>query len=168
MLEPLRCYGGLGADGYPMPPGTDLDFPCQCYLPHDPMCPPGIAQHIVGRDPNTWRDFVVRARLRPRSEDSTISDYQPLFSLAKRLRMQGRHLAVHADEFTYIGTIDADRSTVQLWLYAYEPAGSRGFDDLALDADGHAWVPKADRRRRSGFRWLQVDARIGLIRAGVR
>ena len=44
LLEPLQCYGGLDADGMPRPDGIDIDFFCQCYLPHDPACPPGMVQ----------------------------------------------------------------------------------------------------------------------------
>lgn len=165
LLEPLGCYGGLGADGYPMPAGTDVDFPCQCYLPHDPTCPPGLAQYIVGHDPRTQRNLVVCGHIRPRSEDATLSSFQPLFTLSKRLREKDSVVEVHPDEFSYVGVIDGERSTPQLWLYRHVAAGGRGRDDLFLDSDGNPWSPRADRRRRSGFRWVAVDDRSGVLRA---
>lgn len=136
LLEPLRCYGGLGADGHPVPKGTDVDFACQCYLPYDPTCPPGLAQHIVGCDPDTWREFVTRAHIRRRADDPPVSSYEPLVALARRLRSQDRYFTVHPDEFTYVGMIDPAASTPALWLYTYAPTRRRGFDDLAVDADG--------------------------------
>ncbi len=167
LLEPLRCYGGLGADGYPMPEGTDVDFPCQCHLPYDPTCPPGLAQHIVGRDPDTWNDFVVRGHIRPRSEDPALSAYVPLFAIARRLRETGSPIQVHADEFIYIGRIDSERATPELWLYSHAPTSRRGFDDLVVDADGQAWAPKPDGRRAAGFRWVRIDEGAAVIRCGV-
>lgn len=168
LLEPLQCYGGLGPDGYPLPEGTDVDFPCQCYVRHDPTCPPHLAQHVVGRDPATYSEFIVRAHIRVRSDDPPLSCYEPLFALARRLRATCSPWEIHADECTYIGRIDPYRGVPELWLYRYDPESRRGFDDLVLDGDGRGWVPKADRRRKAGFRWVPVDDRAAVIRVGVR
>jgi hypothetical protein len=167
LLEPLGCYGGLGADGYPMPDGTDVEFPCQCHLPYDPSCPPGLAQHIVGHDPDTWQHFVVRGHIRPRSEEPLLSSYGPLFAIARRLRAEDSPFGFHADEFIYVGRVDAERSTPELWLYLYSPTSRRGFEDLALDADGRAWQPKPDGRRRAGFRWVRISDHAAAWRCGV-
>ena len=167
LLEPLRCYGGLGEDGYPMPEGTDVDFPCQCHVPHDPSCPPGLAQHIVGHDLDSWQDFVVRAHIRPRSEDPVLSSYRPLFAIARRLREEDSPFQVHADEFIYVGRIDAERTTPELWLYSHSPTRRRGFDDLVLDGDGQAWAPKPDGRRKAGFRWVRIGDHAAMYRCGV-
>lgn len=167
LLEPLRCYGGLGEDGHPMPEGTDVDFPCQCCLPYDPSCPPGLVQHIVGRDLESWQDFVVRAHIRPRSEDPVLSSYRPLFAIARRLRETDSPFQVHADEFIYVGRIDAERSTPELWLYCYSPTRRRGFEDLVLDSDGQAWAPRADGRRVAGFRWVRIGGHAAAYRCGI-
>lgn len=168
LLEPLRCYGGLGADGYPMPEGTDVDFPCQCYIPHDPACPPHLTQHIVGRDPETFSEFIVRAHIRLRSDDPPLSYYEPLVALVRRLRARCSPFELHVDECTYVGRIDAQRGVPELWLFRYDPEARRGFDELVLDGDGRGWAPKADRRRKAGFRWVRVDDRAAVIGAGVR
>jgi hypothetical protein len=167
LLEPLRCYGGLGADGYPMPEGEDVDFPCQCYVPYDPTLPPGISLHIVGHDPNDWREFLARVHLQVRTDDPPLSSYEPLFALARRLRHRRSRFAIHPDEFTYVGSIDEHRSTPKLWLYRYDPNARRGFDQLVLDADGSPWIPKADRRRGAGYRWIRTDDRRALFRSGL-
>lgn len=167
LLEPLRCYGGLGDDGYPMPPGATVDFPCQCYVAHDPDCPPGLALHIVGRDRETGQDFVVRAHIRTPSDDIPLSCFQPLFALARYMRALDSVWQIHPDEFTYVGKIDAQRGAPELWLYRYDVAEGRGFDDLALDEDGRPWRPARDRRRRAGFRWVRASESEGVLRAGL-
>ena len=55
LLEPLQCYGGLGPDGRLRPPGVDVDFACQCYVPHDPSCPPGSRS-------TSWRTTALATR----------------------------------------------------------------------------------------------------------
>jgi hypothetical protein len=161
LLEPLRCYGGLGEDGYPMPDGVDVDFPCQCYVPYDPTLPPGMGQHIVGRDRH--REYLVRAHLRPRAEEPLLSSYRPLFALARRLHDEGRPFDLHPDDFTYLGWIDPQGDIPRLWIYAL---GGK-FNDLVLADDGTPWVPKTDGRRRAGFRWVIAGDRAAVIRAGV-
>lgn len=167
LLEPLRCAGGLDANGLPMPPGTDVDLPCQCYLPHDPSCPPGLAQHVIGHDWDTHREFVVYAHLRLRGDDPPLSTFSPLFTFARRLRREDRVFQAHADEFTYIGRIDAGRNIPELSLYQHVPTSDRGFGDLVLGADGQAWTPKPDGRRKAGFRWIPAADSAALARCGV-
>jgi hypothetical protein len=154
LLEPLGCYAGLGADGLPMVPDDDVDFPCQCQLPHDPTCPPGLAQHVLGEDPVTGEPVVVRARLRLRKEVPSIASHQPLFAFARRHRQERPHAELHVDDYTFLGTVDGSGSTPQLWLY-HRDDERRG--EIAVDADGHRWAPRPDRRRKIGFRWVQDD-----------
>ena len=42
--------------------------------------------------------------------------YQPLFTLARRLRDDDSCFQVHADEFVYVGCIDAQGAVPELWL----------------------------------------------------
>jgi len=60
LREPLRCYGGLDADGRPMAPGEDIDFACQCRVPYDATLPPGIGRHLLGFDPASEQLLYVR------------------------------------------------------------------------------------------------------------
>jgi hypothetical protein len=167
LLEPLRCAGGLDEDGRPMPPGVDIDFPCQCYVPYDPSLPTGLAHHIVGRDVDSLVDFLVAIHPQLRGSDPALSSYEPLLRLGRRLRDDDRVIDIDALEWTYVGRADASGSAPELWLYQYAPVARRGFDPLALDAGGHPWHPKPDRRRRAGFRWVAGNDVGTARRAGV-
>jgi hypothetical protein len=166
LLEPLRCYAMLGDDGLPMPDGADVDFPCQCYLPHDPDCPPGLAQVIVGDDGDTR--LIAYARLRPRSQPVEPSDHVPLLEVAATLLAKRAWLHIHRDRFTYRGRVPAGRHHPELWLYQYDPAARHGVDPLALDEHGVAYVARPDRRFKSRFRWEPARVTAALVRAGVR
>lgn len=50
----------------------------------------------------------------------------------------------------------APTATPELWLYVHGEAFRVGYEALALDETGHPWVPKADRRRKAGFRWVSA------------
>jgi hypothetical protein len=151
VLEPLMCYGGLGSDGYPRTEGVDVDFACQCFVPHDPTCPPGIGQHIVGHDESG--PLVVRARLRPRSAPVEPASLQPLRQFLRRFGpAQGGQPPL--DDFVHLGCIDAAGRAPALWLYSYRPGARRG-RELALAEDGVPWTARPDRRFRARFRWVR-------------
>ena len=162
LLEPLQCYGGLGIDGHPRPEGVDVDFFCQCYLPHDPACPPGMAQISVGHD---WSDrddrfeYVAFGRGVPRSVDVPLSAFEPLAKLARRSRAQPSMFPFFLDLFVHVGTLPAERSVPELWLYRFTGTHRKGWPPLALDEHGGAWRPVRHRGRRRGFRWKPVDDR---------
>jgi len=170
LLEPLQCYGGLDADGLPRPDGVDVDFPCQCYLPHDPTCPPGMVQISVGTD---WDDedgpfeYVVHAYGVPRSADVPMSAFEPLAKLARRSRAQPSMFPFPLDLFVHAGTVPAERSTPKLWLYRFTEGRRRGWPPLALDEHGTAWRAKRHRGRRRGFRWEEVSDRTAAHLCGV-
>lgn len=159
LLEPLQCYGGLGADGRERPDGVDVDFFCQCHHPHDPTCPPGMVQVSLGRDWDDHFEYVGYAHGIPRSVDIPMSAYEPLAKLARRHRAQPAMFNVALDQFDHLGTVPADREVSKLWLYLFTPARKRGWPPLALDEHGRAWRAKRHRGRRRGFRWTSVDDR---------
>lgn len=114
LLEPLQCYGGLGTDGRPRPEGVDVDVFCQCYLPHDPTCPPGMVQISVGNDWSDRRDlfeYVAVGHGVPRSMDVPLSAFEPLAKLARRTRAQPSMFPFFLDLFVHIGTLPAERSS---------------------------------------------------------
>lgn len=160
LLEPLRCDGGLGADGLPMAAGEDIDFPCQCDLAHDPTLPPGVAQHIVGRDRRSGRTLVVSGHVRPRSQRPGTVDQLPLLVLAARLPN------FTAGDFAYVGRVDADRWAPELWLYDHATSRRRDLDVLALDGEGRPWTIWPDGRRKTGFRWQRDRDVPAVLRAG--
>lgn len=159
LLEPLQCYGGLGTDGWPRAEGVDVSFPCQCYVAHDPTCPPGMAQHIIGRDWGDGTEFLVRAHVHLRSEDVPISAFAPLSKLARRLRTRNSFFIVALDQFVPVGTVPATTRAPELWIYRFQPESRRGFDPLILDEHGFAVRAKRNRSYRSGYRWEQIDDR---------
>jgi hypothetical protein len=165
LLEPLQCYGGLGPDGEPRPGGIDVDFACQCYLPHDPTCPDGMGQRFVGHDPDTYRAFIVHAHLWPRAADAPLSSFEPLIALSKRLRQDEEGTHLHIDDFAYAGLVDAEKSAPRLWMY--HPRMARSPSQLFLDAGGLPWVPHPDRRRKRGFRWVQISDGAAIFRSGL-
>ncbi len=167
LLEPLGCYGRLGPDGYPLPAGAAIDFPCQCFLPHDPTCPSGYAQRIVGRDPVSGREFIVRARLRRPSEPPEPTNFDALKSLARRSAPHSSGRKIQVEDFDHIGCIDASGAVPPLWLYFHHRGGDAGRRDLVVDAAGQTWWPKADRRRKAGFRWEPIGDLHALLLAGV-
>jgi hypothetical protein len=170
LLEPLQCYGGLDANGRPRPDGVDVDFFCQCYLPHDPTCPPDMAQISVGTD---WSDreepfeYVAVGYGIPRSVDVARSAFEPLAKLARRSRAQPSMFPFFLDLFVHIGTLPADRSVPGLWLYRFTGSQRKGWPPLALDEHGGAWRPVRHRGRRRGFRWKEVDDRSAAHLCGV-
>lgn len=157
LLEPLQCYGGLDADGRERPDGVDVDFPCQCFVPHDPRCPDGLAQHLVGRDPDSFQPFITYAEMALRSADPPVSMLEPLFRITRRVRVAGGVFVPRADEFTYVGRIPESSSTPSLWMYRLLPVARRGFDPLVVDRHGRPFVPKPDRRRKAGYRWVSIS-----------
>jgi len=170
LLEPLQCYGGLGADGRPRPEGVDVDFFCQCYLPHDPTCPPGLVQISVGTD---WRDredlfeYVALGRGVPRSVDVPMSAFEPLAKLARRARAQMSMFPFPLDLFDHIGVVPADRRVPELFLYRFTGSSRKGWSPLALDEHGGAWRPVRHRGRRRGFHWKPMDDRSAAHHCGV-
>jgi hypothetical protein len=167
LREPLRCYGALDETGRPMPEDTEPDIACQCYIPYDPSLPPGIGQHIVGHDPETFEQFLVQARLRPRSTLPTLADLEPLYIFARRLRRERSGIEIHVEEFTFLGVAPADATRSELWLYRRDATRKSG-DPLVLDATGGAWLPQRDRRRRLGYRWVAANDTVAVFRAGGR
>lgn len=168
LLEPLQCAGGLDADGHPRPDDIDVDFPCQCFLPFDPTCPPGTGLLIVGHDTDTFEPLTVHAVLRHRSDDPPTSTLTPLLRLFRRVE-DGEELTatVPVDELELAGRFEGDRWTPALTCYRHVPTLRRGFDPLAVDDDGGCWVPRRDRRRKSGFRWVAARPAAALRRAGI-
>jgi hypothetical protein len=161
LLEPMQCYGGLDDDGEPRPDGVDIDYACQCYLPYDPGCPPGLAQRIVGTSyqDDEFFEFVVHADLVARSADVPFSSYKPLIRLSRRLRATNSVFDLDIDEFDHLGRVPADGNVPELWLYSLAPVRRRGFDALALDEHGHGWRAKRHWGRKRGFRWMSVSDR---------
>jgi hypothetical protein len=165
LYEPLRCYGGLDATGRPRPEGEKSDIACQCYIPYDPDLPPGIGQHVVGHDPAANEAFLARARLQPRSEPPVLTDLEPLYRFARRLRSGRSGVEIHPEELSFVGVVLADVRTPELWLYRHEVTIRRARHPLALDAAGHAWWPRADRRFRCGYRWVAAPDTTAVLRA---
>jgi hypothetical protein len=163
LLEPLQCYGMLGADGRPRPKGTDVDFVCQCYLPHDPTCPPGQAQRMIGHQRESFEPMVLTARWRQRSDDPPVSCLAPLLLMARQSRREGWVVELPVDAFIYEGRVDPDRGVPELWIYRLTSSMDHY---LFLDDDGHAWHTKPDRRRKAGFRMVLVDGRGAMHRCG--
>lgn len=170
LLEPLQCYGGLGTDGRPRPDGVDVDFFCQCYLPHDPACPPGMVQISVGRN---WRDeddlfeYVALGQGVARSVDVPMSAFEPLAKLARRARAQRSMFPFFLDLFDHIGTLPADRNVPKLWVYRFTGSHRKGWPPLALDEHGGPWRPVRHRGRRRGFHWKPMDDRAAAHHCGV-
>lgn len=170
LLEPLQCYGGLGTDGRPRPDGVDVDFFCQCYLPHDPTCPTGMVQISVGRD---WSDrddpfeFVAIGHGIPRSVDVSVSAFEPLAKLARRSRAQPSMFPFFLDLFDHLGTLPAERSVPGLWLYRFTGSPRKGWPPLALDEHGGAWSAARHRGRRRGFGWKPISDRSAAHLCGV-
>ncbi len=170
LLEPLQCYGGLGADGRPRPDGVDVDFFCQCYLPHDPACPPGMVQISVGRnwsDPDDLFEYIAIGHGVPRSVDVPMSAFEPLAKLARRARAQPSMFPFFLDLFHHMGTLPADRNVPKLWVYPFTGSTRKGWPPLALDEHGGAWRPMRHRGRRRGFRWKSMDDRSAAHHCGV-
>lgn len=166
LREPLRCYGGLGADGLPMPRGDDIDFGCQCYVPYDPTLPAGIGKHHVGRDPDTYESLYALGSLHPRREDPSAEDTAPLLLYATHL-LRHSLFDIAPDEFTFAGRVIATRSGPELWIYRTTRADRSRAHDLTLDSRGHPWRPRIDRRFRGGFRWEQTSHTVAAIWAGL-
>ena len=157
LLEPLQCYGGLGEDGRRRPEGIDVDFPCQCFHAHDPTCPDGLSCYSVGFDRETYREFVVHAELALRCADPPVSTFEPLFRLTRRVRAAGGAFIPFVEEFSFVGRIPETKLRPELWMYRLDPVSRRGFAPLVVDAWGRPFVPKADRRRKLGYRWRSCE-----------
>lgn len=166
LLEPLRCSGGLDETGQPLPTGEAAGIPCQCYIPHDRSLPPGVGQHIVGNDPDTFEPLLVPARLRSPSEPPSLADLEPLHVLTRRLRREQSGIEVHAEKYTFVGVVPADGRTPGFWLYRHDATSRKGHDPLILDATGRVWLPRSDRRFRLGYRWVAARDTGALFRAG--
>lgn len=157
LLEPLQCYGGLGVDGRERPDGVDVEFFCQCHVPHDPACPPGMVQLTVGHEWDEPGDFIAFGHGVPRSVDVPMSAFEPLAKLARRCRAEPHSFPFFLDQFQHLGTIPSERDVPALWLYLFLPTRRKGWPPLVLDEHGGAWRAKRHRGRRRGFRWVQVD-----------
>lgn len=167
LLEPLQCWGGLDPDGKPRPDGVDVDFPCQCYVPHDPTLPAGQHQYIVGQHTKSHAPLIARVRLVARSDDPGVSNFAPLFKVMRRIRKERDIFDVHPEEFEYVGRIDPARSSPELWLYRYAGEDGSGRVPLAVDAEGCTWLAKPDSRRKAGFRWTPIETWRGIRFAGL-
>jgi hypothetical protein len=137
LLEPLRCHAGL-ADSEP-------PWPCQCHVPYDPACPPGMrlvrlhTGHLVlataPETPHGTADDLAVRRFQHRIDEET----------------KGR---VHVDLSGHValGWVAAERTHPRLRAFAPpEPPGRH--DTLFLDADGWSWQTRLDRRHKVGYRW---------------
>lgn len=170
LLEPLQCYGGLGMNGRPRPDGADVDFFCQCYLPHDPACPPDMVQISVGRnwgDRDDLFEYVALGHGVPRSTDVRMSAFEPLAKLARRARAQPSMFPFFLDLFDHIGSLPAERKVPELWVYRFTGSDRKGWPPLALDVHGGAWRPVRHRGRRRGFHWKPMDDRSAAHHCGV-
>lgn len=165
LLEPLQCYGGLGPDGRERPEGTDVDFFCQCKIPHDPSVPEGMVQVILGYREEEPHRLLATGYGHQRSADHPRSIFAPLIALSRRAREDALlDVPVYIDEFRPHITIPANRWTPTLHLYAFEH-DERG--TLVLDDEGNPWEMVIDRRRKLGYRWKRMrDVRGALWRAG--
>jgi hypothetical protein len=168
LREPLQCYGGLDADGQPRPEGAESEIPCQCYVPYDPSLPPGMGKSIVGHDRATGEPFLARARLRARNEPLAPGDLEPLFMLARRMRASDSPVPVHVEEFSHVGVVPAEGRWPRLWLYIYDGPTRRFPSPLVLDGGGRPHIAEADRRFRTGFRWVTTRDGTAVIRATPR
>jgi hypothetical protein len=147
LLEPLRCYGGLDGKGRPMADGDDIDFGCQCWIPHDPCQPPGLGSHIVGIRPDSYEPLITPAVLHPRRDDPSPADLSALRAFLLRLGGEASE-----DDFVYAGRVPASGQTPELWLYHFDDRHCRLY---TLDGSGRRWFARPDGRRRLGFRWTR-------------
>ena len=147
LLEPLQCYGGLDRNGTPMHEDDDIDFGCQCWIPHDPSRPPGIGGHVVGIRPDTYKPLITPAVLHPRRDDPSPADLSALRAFL--LRLGG---GASEEDFFYAGRVPASGQTPELWLYHFDDRDCRLY---TLDGGGRRWFARPDGRRRLGFRWIR-------------
>lgn len=164
LLEPMRCIGGLDANGQLCAPGVIDELVCQCYLPHDPTCPPGHVQLTVGSDDRGWFSAHVLAATSP--DDVPVRVFEPLRRYAQRMRDNRSVWHIYLDQFRFRGEVLPDGLTPQLFLFEFIPAGGRR-NVLALDDQGRLWVPKRDGRRKRGYRWVEASDRAGPHRCGI-
>lgn len=165
LLEPLRCIGGLDADGRPRPPGEPTGLACQCFHAHDPACPSGHVQRTVGADE---QGPMVAYVLAPEDLDAVpVRVLGPLHRLARRLRAERCAWEVHADEFAFHGNVRPTGRAPLLSLFHFILDERSSWDPLALDSDGEVWVPTRDARCKRGFRWTRASAYAGLSRCGL-
>ncbi len=151
LREPLRCYGGLDADGCEQPDGSPRDVDCQCYLPFDPTGPAGMIQRVVSQ--RHLEPLVALVHPPDPSSLDTFEHAAPLLRLRKRLRSVDYPIDVEVVDWSFAGRTDAVGTTPPLWLYRHEPSARRGYDLLGLDEDGHVFQVTRDRRRKAGYRW---------------
>jgi hypothetical protein len=168
LLEPLQCAGGLDGSGKSRPDGEDTAFPCQCFFPHNPKLGSGRMERIVGRNMETFQPFVAQARARLRSEPAQAADLAPLHQLLGQLLAVDNPYAPALLSYEFFATVEAFGKVPELWLYdPPHDVSRRGFDCIAVDASGQTWVPKPDRSRTAGFRWVASSAFTALRRSGV-
>lgn len=152
LLEPLACAAGVGLDGEPMDPGTDVDFACQCFVPFDPTLPEGFGRLLVAERPEDgWPLFAI-ARLLPRSSPPDPSDLLPWLNVVGRTPVP-RSLELHAEPLL-LGAVPAGRRHPELWLYQPTHRSTPG-EFLSLDHDGNPHRVQLDRRFKEGYRWVR-------------
>jgi hypothetical protein len=150
LLEPLQCYGGLGADGLARPAGVDVAFVCQCYVPFDPKLPEGQAKVIIGHDPTTYEQLLLTVHAQHRSAEAAASAFSSLAHLQLRAGPDTLRVTVDPLEWHFVGRADATADAPELWLY--DRTNTRHDYPLMLDASGLGWTPRVDRRRKLGYR----------------
>jgi hypothetical protein len=160
LLEPLQCYGGLDPKGRVRADDDagDIDFACQCPLPYEPPSAPGLSRYQIGFDGpifELWRP--------PRSADELCEWYRPISRFSSAARAEGSLWNVPIEDFTFVGRIEAHRSTPALWVYRHR----RPEATLVVDADGQPHWPQADSRRRSGVRWKAICVSAAVWRSGI-
>ncbi len=155
LLEPLQCYGGLDADGFPRPDGEDVAFVCQCYVPYDPNLPVGQTSLIIGHDSATGDARLIHVHPQHRSDDPLFSAYTPLLQLAKRSGRKTLDVKIDPLEWKFLGRADPTKHAPEVWLY--HRTSRRHQNPIILDATGIGWTPHPDQRRKLGYRLRRVS-----------
>lgn len=148
LLEPLACSGRIGLDGTPLAQGVDVDFACQCFVPHDPTLPAGFGQVVVGPRGERGEQTLAVARLHPRARPVDPSDWLPWLNLMVRADDQP---GTERPDPVFLGVVPGDRRHPDLWLY--RPVDGVYVSPLSLDHDGRPYAVHPDRRFRQGYRW---------------
>ena len=166
----LQCYGGLGADGHPRPDGVDVPFFCQCYLPHDPACPPDMVQISVGRNWNDRDDlfeYVALGHGVPRSTEVPMSAFQPFGEARPPGTCAALDVPLLPRPVRPRRYAAGRREGAELWVDRFTGSNRKGWPPLALDEHGGGWRPVRHRRRRRGFQWKPMDDRSAAHHCGV-
>lgn len=157
LLEPLQCYGGLGADGRPRPAGSRPDFPCQCHLDVVEPTRPGLSRVLT-------RDGSIIELSRPSPAEPVLADwYGALAAFSRAARADDHEWAVPLEDFDVVGRIDAAGRSPEVWMYRNRETGG----DLFVGVDGQPYWLRPDGRRRVGYRLAPLSLVAAAAHAGV-